>query len=375
MSPKAAFIYSDDLTRHLLRDDHPLKSVRLRNTYDLLCSYGAFSSRESTLVEPRMATEKELLTFQTLDYLEAVKSFSRDEQLYVPSKYNLGKAGDNPIYSGMYEAAVLSTGASLVAAELVADKVVETAFSISGGLHHAASGNASGFCVFNDPVIAINHFLSRGLKVAYVDVDAHHGDGVQNAFIDTRDVLTISIHESGTFLFPGTGFVEEMGNGNGEGYSVNVPLYPYTGDEVYLWVFREIVPPLVNAFKPDVLVTQLGVDSYHSDPLTHLGLTSIGFIGVVSEFAQFKLPWLALGGGGYDISAVSRCWTLAYGVMTEQQYPDEIPRTQRGRHGRIKLRDSEQSVGFDGFDLDVRRQAEDSVDLVKRLIFPAHDLT
>ena len=374
MSPRAAFVYNDSLSSHVLRDDHPLRAVRLRYTYELLDSYGAFNLKDSTLVEPRPATEAELLTFQTPEYLEAVKSFSKGEETHVSSKYNLGAAGDNPIYKGMYEATILSTGASLVAAELVAVRQVEVAFSISGGLHHAAAGNASGFCVFNDPVIAIHHLLDRGFRVAYVDVDAHHGDGVQNAFYDTSKVLTISLHESGTFLFPGTGFVQEMGRGDGEGYSVNLPLYPYTDDKTYLWAFREVVPPLIKAFKPDVLVTQLGIDSYHSDPLTHLALTSQGYIAVVEEFAAIGLPWLALGGGGYDLSAVARCWTLAYGVMVGQQWPDEMPSSHKERYGLKLLRDGEQPIAVESLNQEVRRFAEGSIDLVKRLIFPGHGL-
>ena len=298
MSPRAAFVYNDALSRHVLREDHPLRATRLCHTYDLLDRYGAFNLEGSTLLEPRPDTEAELLTFQTTEYVEAVKSLSRGEEAYSPSKYNFSAAGDNPIFKGMYEASILSTGASLVAAEWVADRQVDVAFNVSGGLHHAAAGHASGFCVFNDPAIAIHHLLAQGLRVAYADVDAHHGDGVQDAFYGTSRVLTISLHESGRFLFPGTGFVEDMGVGEGEGFSVNLPLYPYTGDVTYLWAFQEVVPPLIKAFKPDVLATQLGIDSYHNDPLTHLSLTSQGYLSVVKEFASIGLPWLTLGGGG-----------------------------------------------------------------------------
>ncbi len=374
MSPKAAFVYNDALSRHVLREDHPLRATRLCYTYELLDSYGAFDLKGSTLVEPRTATEVELLTFHTAEYVGAVKSLSRGEQVSDPAKYNFGATGDNPIFRGMYEAAILSTGASLVAAERVADRQVDVAFNVSGGLHHAAAGNASGFCVFNDPVIAIHHLLARGLRVAYVDVDAHHGDGVQNAFYDTPQVLTISLHESGKFLFPGSGFVQEVGVGEGEGFSVNVPLYPYTGDETYLWAFREVVPPLIEAFKPDILVTQLGIDSYHTDPLTHLFLTSQGYVRVVEEFASMGLPWLALGGGGYDMSAVARCWALAYGVMVGQMWPDNIPKNYQEHYGLKRLRDSEQPPAKESVEQEIRRFAEESVELVKGLIFPTHRL-
>ena len=374
MSRKSAFVYHDTLSRHVLRVDHPLKPVRLRYTYELIESYNAFEGEASILVEPRPATEEEVRSIHTIEYVDAVKSFSKGERNYDPARFNFSTGGDNPIYEGMFDAAALSTGASLLAAELVDGKQANAAFNISGGLHHAAAGHASGFCVFNDPAIAINYFVGKGLRVAYVDIDAHHGDGVQNAFYDTDRVLTISIHESGMFLFPGTGSVQETGTGIGSGYSVNVPLYPYTGDETYLWAFREVVPPLMEAFKPDVLVTQLGIDSYHSDPLTHLMLSSIGFTEAVREFSQMGLPWLATGGGGYDLSAVARCWTLAYGVMAGKEWPDEIPQSYRERYGLTQLRDSDIPTVQDSVMEEARSFAEKSVDMVKQLVFPVHKL-
>ena len=165
------------------------------------------------------------------------------------------------MYPEMFEAAALSTGGSLLAAEMVANGNVDAAFNIAGGLHHAAADRASGFCVFNDPALAIHYFLSQGKRVAYVDIDAHHGDGVQEAFYNDDCVLTISVHESGQWLFPGTGSVAELGEGAGRGFSVNLPLYPYTSDDDYVEAFRLVVPPLIEAFAPDVLVTQLGIDS------------------------------------------------------------------------------------------------------------------
>ena len=376
MSRVSGFIYDDVLSRHVLRDDHPLKATRLQCTYELLDAYRAFDGEGSLLVGPRPATEQEIGSVHEAEYVEAVKSFSRGERKYGLTRFNFGEGGDNPVFNGMYEAAALSTGASVVGAELVAGGTVSAAFNISGGLHHAAAKNASGFCVFNDPAIAINYLLGRGLKVVYVDIDAHHGDGVQDTFYDTDRVLTISVHESGMFLFPGTGNVEEMGVGPGRGFSVNLPLYPYTDDDTYLWAFREVVPPLVAAFRPDVLVTQLGIDSYHSDPLTHLLLSSRGFGEAVEEFARMGLPWLALGGGGYDLGAVARCWTLAYGIMVEREWPDEIPQQYQEKYGLKLLRDSEAAVVVPGnASQKARGFAEQSVETVKRLIFPIHKIS
>ena len=376
--PKAAFVYDDALSRHVLRSDHPMRPVRLRYTYELLEAYGAFDGEASRLINPRSATEEELEWVHTPEYVVAVRSLSAGQSTISstlrPEQFGFSDRGDNPIYPGMYDAASLSSGATLVAAELVAGGRVDVAFSIAGGLHHAAPTHASGFCIFNDPAIAIQYFLERGMRVAYVDVDAHHGDGVQDVFYQDDRVLTISIHESGQYLFPGTGFVSESGAGDGAGYSVNIPLFPYTEDELYLWAFREVVPPLLRAFAPDMLVTQLGIDSYHTDPITHLQLTSRGYVEVIREFARLGIPWLALGGGGYDVGAVARCWSLAYGVMLGVDWPDRIPDALAGQYAAPNLRDD---IALD-LPANVRQEArqyvEDGVAALKKEVLGRHGL-
>jgi len=372
--PNAAFVYDDALSQHVLRSDHPMRPVRLRLAYELLSAYGAFDGDSSRLINPRSATEEELEWVHTPEYIAAVRALSAGLATDRPERFGFSAMGDNPVYPGMYDAATLSSGATLVAAELVAAKRVDVAFSISGGLHHAAPTHASGFCIFNDPAIAIKYFLERGMRVAYVDVDAHHGDGVQDVFYGDDRVLTISIHESGRFLFPGTGFVSESGTGEGVGYSVNIPLYPYTEDEPYLWAFREVAPPLVRAFAPDVLVTQLGIDSYHSDPITHLQLTSRGYVEVIREFAKLGLPWLALGGGGYDIGAVARCWTLAYGEMLGMEWPDRIPESVARQYASPSLRDTVVLEAPENVRQEVRRYVEDGVSELKREVLSRHGL-
>ena len=371
----AAFVYDDVLSGHVLSEAHPMKPVRLRYTYELLDAYGAFDAPNTRLVPPRQATEEEVLVYHTSAYVRAVQSFSRGEGTLSLMEFNFGP-GDNPVYEGIYDAAVWSTGASLKAAELLISGEVDAAFSISGGLHHAMPGYSYGFCVFNDPVIAIKALVAQGMRVAYVDIDCHHGDGVQHAFYDTDAVLTISIHESGAFLFPGTGFTQESGAGRGRGYSVNLPLYPYTSDEVYLWALREVVPPLVEAFHADVLVTQLGIDSHFRDPITHLALTVQGFETAVAELARLSPSrWLALGGGGYDLQAVARAWTLAYGVMSEQDFPPEIPASYRERYDVATLKDPDEVPIDDSVKKETRAFAEASVLAVHQLIFPAHGIT
>jgi acetoin utilization protein AcuC len=238
--------------------------------------------------------------------------------------YGLGP-GDNPIFPGLFNWSLLVTGATLQAVDFVADGRGEIAFNIAGGLHHAMSARASGFCYINDPVIGIMRLLNRGKRVAYIDIDAHHGDGVQKAFYGINQVLTISLHETGYTLFPGTGFENEIGEGEGEGYSVNLPFPPYTDDEVYLWVFEEVVPELVHVFQPDVVVTQLGVDTFYNDPLTNLHFSILGYEKVLKRIKGLAPRWVALGGGGYNIFNVVQAWTLAWAVMNGIELNEKLP--------------------------------------------------
>ena len=371
---RAAFVYDDTLTRHVLRSDHPLVPMRLRLAYELLQGWNAFDVDGASLVAPRPATVDELVGFHTPDYVAAVEAFGRGERLEDASRFNFSAYGDNPVFPGMYHAAVQSTGASVRAADLLVDGRVEAAASFAGGLHHAMAGHASGFCVFNDPAIAIQRFLKEGWRVAYIDVDCHHGDGVQAAFYDTDQVLTISLHEAGEYLFPGTGFVGEIGEGRGRGYSVNLPLHPFTDDEVYHWALLEVVPPLLEAFRADALVTQLGIDTHFQDPLTHLRLTVQGYLRIVEELGQLSRGrWLALGGGGYNLGAVARGWAGAYGVMLDHPWPDTLPAAFREQYGIDRLSDDPPPIAPE-VRREARRYAEASVTQLQRLIFPHHGL-
>ena len=371
----ASLIYSHELTRYQLSLTHPLKPRRLAMTHELIQGCGLLREPVTDCREPAPATEEDLLFVHSADYLDAVRIAGAGGTLDDPWHYGLGSS-DNPIFGGMYEASALVVGGSLLAAQVVADRQGETAFSIGGGLHHAHRARAAGFCVFNDAAVTIARLLrdqGEGVRIAYVDLDAHHGDGVQEAFYERADVLTVSLHESGQFLFPGTGEVDGLGRGEGEGYAANVPLAPYTDDETYLWVFDQVVPPLVHAFRPDILVVQLGVDTHYLDPITHMALTTHGFLSLVERVRQLPGRLIALGGGGYDLEVVARSWTLAFAALAGLPTPEEIPQPLRARYTSATLHDQQSpSIPLPGEQ--VRAFANESVELVKRLVFPYHGL-
>ncbi len=335
---KTAVVLSEELWQIGHDENHPLRPERLQRAYELMTAYEAFDGHNSRLVAPRPATTDQLLLFHTKEYVDAVRSLSSGESTYAASQYNFGP-GDNPVFEGMYEIAGLKVGAALRATELVTSGEVDVAFSPAGGMHHARANYASGFCIFNDLAVLIHSLLAQGLRVVYVDIDVHHGDGVQEAFYDTDRVLTISVHESGRFIFPGTGFVRETGRGVGQGFAVNLPLAPYTDDEVYVWAFEQVVPPLIQWFEPDVVVSQLGIDTHYLDPLGHLALTTQGYSQVVGILKRCAPRWVAMGGGGYEVSVMPRAWTLAYGIMSDQEFPDELPASYAAEYGQGTLHD------------------------------------
>jgi acetoin utilization protein AcuC len=337
---QAVFLYSPELWSRGHGPQHPLKPERLKRTFDLLSEYGAFQAGNVDLIEPRPATEAELALFHTRDYIQAVKTLSAGGARDGAWRYGFGP-GDNPIFEGMFETEALKAGGALQAAQLLLDGSCQVAFNFGGGLHHAGAGVASGFCVFNDPAVAIHWLVQQGQRVAYVDIDVHHGDGVQAAFYHSDQVLTISLHQDPRTLFPGTGYAHEIGEGAGRGYSVNLPLPPGTNDEIYLQAFQAVVPPMLERFGADVVVTQLGTDTHYLDPLASLTLTTHGHLALYEELERLSPRWLALGGGGYAIDVVPRSWTLAFGVMSGQQWPAELPSSYRANFGGAFLHDLE----------------------------------
>ncbi len=335
---KTAFVFTDRYFDYDYGEHHPLKVERLRLTFELCKAYRLFELPEATLIETIPATESEILRFHTAEYVKVLKEASEGTfgGLY---PHGLGP-GDNPIFKGLWEWSLLHTGASIQCAKMVADRTVQVAFNIAGGLHHAQPDRASGFCYVNDPALAILHLMDLGLRVMYLDIDAHHGDGVQWAFYEEPHVLTVSFHQDGRTLFPGTGSVTEIGTGKGLGYAVNVPMLPGTGDEVFWEGFYAIVPELMECFRPEVIVSQLGVDSFFDDPLASLQLTTDSFCKVISFLTERAPAWVALGGGGYDVWNVARAWTRAWAIMNGVHLPEETPESVLGLKPESRLRHS-----------------------------------
>jgi len=321
-----ALVYGDALMKHHLSDEHPLQPIRVKLAVDLIKSTGLIE--HSHLVPPRAATIDELALVHSREYIDLVRKLSDPAGRRHASPDEIDAAGfasaDNPISDELHEGTSLVVGASMVAAEAIDSGAALHVFSPSGGLHHAHRDRASGFCTYNDAAVACRWLKDRGHRVAYVDVDVHHGDGVEAIFQSDPDVLTISLHESGRWLFPGTGFPQDSGVGAGKGSAANMPFVPFTWDEPWLMAFDRVVPALLRRFKPTVLVTQDGCDTHHLDPLAHLaGTTRIwphvgrAFHELAHELCEGR--WLALGGGGYAIyEVVPRAWTLLFAEMVER---------------------------------------------------------
>ncbi len=322
------FLFNPVTLSYDLGQHHPFKSIRPEAVKHLLECFGV-----PLLVKDFLpASLEDILTTHSRGYVQRVMRASNLESVPDALEYGIGTS-DTPIFAGMHNATASVCGGTLEGARLIASGIAQKVLSLAGGLHHAQLASGSGFCVYNDLSIAIRHLTAQGLRVAYLDIDAHHGDGVQWLHYSENNVLTISLHETGRYLFPGTGATYELGRGAGMGYSLNVPLEPYTQDESFLEVLERVLTPALSWFKPDVLVLQGGADAHEFDPLADLGLTTQGYakayrliVQLAAQYTNGKI--LATGGGGYaTLHAVPRIWAELYAALEHIQLPNAVPQT------------------------------------------------
>ena len=380
--------WSDSFTRYDFGPQHPMSPVRLDLTRRLIDAFGLLDDGVQ-VVAPDPAPDEVLLTVHTPEYLDAVRAAST-----VPPTLDLLRGlgtGDVPVFPDMHEVSATIAAGSRDAALAVWSGQVEHGVNFAGGLHHAMPDAASGFCIYNDVAIAIEALLAAGAeRVAYVDVDVHHGDGVERIFWDDPRVLTISLHETGQVLFPGTGFSHEIGGSHAQGESVNIPFPPGTSDAAWLRAFHAVVPPLLRSFRPQFLVTQHGCDSHALDPLAHMALSLD--CQRVSYEALHDLAhevtdgrWLAVGGGGYAVvDVVPRAWTHLVAIAAHRPIPPtaEVPQTWReyvlARYGRQAPQRMTDGRHGDYAPWSAGQDTSDAVDRVvmntRRAVFPLHGL-
>ncbi len=388
MSGRAQLMWDEGLTAYDFGAGHPMDPVRLALTMRLVEAFGLDRAVEVVAAKP--AGESTLRLVHRQDYIEAVRRASADPAA-ADGSYGLGTI-DDPAFAGMHEASALIAGQSVAAAESVWRGDALHAVNFSGGLHHAMPGGASGFCVYNDAALAIARLLEMGAeRVAYVDVDVHHGDGVQAAFWDDPRVLTISLHEHPRTLFPQTGWPEETGGERAPGGAVNVALPAGTGDAGWLRAYHAVVPELLGAFRPQVLVTQHGADTHVEDPLAHLAVTVDAQRAVAESCHELAHEhadgrWIALGGGGYAVvDVVPRTWThlvaIAAGrpVAPEAEVPEEwghevYRRTRQSAPRRMTDGRSPQWRDFGEWGYDPGDRLDQAILATRRAVFPHHGL-
>ena len=343
-------VFGDRSLAYDFGPDHPLTPLRFGPGIDLLRELGAIQ-----FIEPEPAADAALTRLHDPAYVAAVRTVSRDPG--PAPEYGISPWGDNPAFAGMHEAAAAVAGGSLNAMARILDGTATRAFHPGGGLHHAMRARASGFCVYNDVALAIALARDAGHRVLYVDIDVHHGDGVQALFWDDAEVLTVSIHETGDALFPGTGSLDETGGSGAPGRAVNVPLEPGTGDASWLATVRAVVPALADAFRPTILVSQQGCDTHAWDPLAHLRVTTAAHAEAARLIADVSATyaggrWFATGGGGYDaFRVVPRTWAIIWLTLAGRPIPDEVPAAWRARW--------EEAARRNGVDLLPERFADD----------------
>ena len=366
---KKIFMHSRELEEFPYPVEHPFKTSRAAGVRKTVVSMGLLAGPDRAEVPPKLIGRDLLEKFHGAEYLDALEKAGAGEFDYQMLAMDLG-TGDCPVFEGLYDYAVLATGATIGGAEKIVAGEAGIAFNPSGGYHHAHADRAAGFCYINDVALGCMTLAEAGKRVLYIDVDVHHGDGVQEAFYERSDVMTISLHQNPRTLFPGTGFVAEIGSGEGKGFAVNIPLPIGTYDEAYMKAVKSIVLPLIGAYGPDCFAMEIGADALADDPLANLDLTNNVYADVIGELLNFNKPILAVGGGGYNVANTVRAWSLAWAVLCGQDSGEAASKSGDSRGGlRDKRLDTDEA----------RRRAiepklEAVIESVKKHIFPHHGL-
>ncbi len=374
---KNILMYSDEISRVEYDPNHPFKPGRGKHLMELLKRYSLIYEDNQQIITPEPLNEELLYLAHTRYYIDLFKRADEGEFRLEMLEAGLG-TGDNPIFRGMYRFSMITAGGTHQGAMMLMNDEARFVFNPIGGFHHAGKNHAGGFCYINDIVIAAADLVRKGKRVAYIDIDVHHGNGVQNAFYRSNNVLTISIHESGRTLYPWSGFENETGEGDGFGYNVNIPLLKGTDDEVYVYAFESIVPPLIESFKPDIVFAQIGGDAHREDPLAHFRLTSNGYKKAVRIINDISPKILAIGGGGYNEYKTAALWTLAWAVFCGLEpcdhYAGVVGGMMYGPEAHAGRLEDEPFVA-NGVDKDESfAHARDVVAYIKKNVFPVHGI-
>jgi acetoin utilization protein AcuC len=373
---KSIFLHSPEVEQYNYPDECPFNTRRAGLTRKTIYSMGLLSGGDREEVAPIKAGRAELEMFHTARYLNAIQKAENGDLTSEAFAMGLGTP-DCPVFRGMYDYVSLASGASITGARRILSGDAWIAFNPSGGLHHAFPEKAAGFCYINDIVLACMVLAEAGRRVLFLDLDVHHCDGVQAAFYARKDVMTVSLHESGKTLFPGTGFEDEIGEGEGKGYSANVPLPVGTYDSAYHMAFDQVALPLLKAFNPDVIVLELGMDTLAGDPLAHLHLTNNVYVDIVGDILKLDKPMLVTGGGGYHVENTVRAWSLLWSVLCGDKLDDMsigmggvmLGNTDwaGGLRDRVLISDAGRR---DAVDTEIKA----TIDRVRQNVFPYHGL-
>ncbi len=328
-------IYSNKYGLYNLGNEHPFSPQRAEMLIELLQELKVYKEP----LTPSAVSPEQLKHIHAKDYVEFVEKVSTENKPEQAEKFNLGIA-DNPIVKGMAEGARYQVGGTLLGAQLLLENKANKVISFGGGFHHAHKNSAAGFCIYNDLAVAIKEMTNKGMHVAYLDIDVHHGDGVQELFYDDDKVMTISIHESGEFLFPGTGWIYELGRGSGRSLKLNIPLEPFSEGDSYLLAIDNVVKPALAWFRPDALIVQAGADAHFSDPLADNLLTTYDYekifkeiISVAKNSCNNRIMFTF--GGGYSPTATPRVWALLYFILSNIEIPKYLPKAWKNKWEKI----------------------------------------